>query len=138
VWDTATGEGRALTGHTDSVQGALLLPDGHVLSWGFDRTLQVWDMATGEERALTGHTAPVHGALLMPDGHVLSWGFDRCLRRQPIEYKSLGEAFYFDGNVTVAVSTSASGKQFFIGDTLGRVHFLEVVETLSHHQLSRV
>ena len=48
VWDLATGEGRALTGHDGSVHGALLLPDGRALSWSGDGTLRVWDLATGE------------------------------------------------------------------------------------------
>ena len=63
--------------------GALLLPDGRVLSWSRDETLPVWDVATGEGRALTGHAGSVRGALLLPDGRVLSWGDDWCVRRQP-------------------------------------------------------
>ena len=78
VWDVATGEGRALTGHR-AVDGALLLPDGRVLSWSDDRTLRVWDVATGEgrrSRATTRSTA----RWLLPDGRVLSWSGDGTLR----------------------------------------------------------
>ena len=61
------------------VDGALLLPDGRVLSWSADGTLRVWDVATGEGRALTGQGS-VNGALLLPDGRVLSWSDDGTLR----------------------------------------------------------
>lgn len=40
VWDLATSERRRLTGHDRTVTGALVLPDGRVLSWGEDRTLR--------------------------------------------------------------------------------------------------
>ena len=76
------GDGRGARAHRpqDSVHGALLLPDGRVLSWSDDGTLRVWDVATGEGRALTGHDGLGHGALLLPDGRVLSWSADRTLR----------------------------------------------------------
>ena len=75
-----SGEARPLTGHDGSVLGALVLPDGRVLSWSDDGTLRVWDLATGEGRPLTGHERWVNGALLLPDGRVLSWSVDGTLR----------------------------------------------------------
>ena len=83
-WPNLQGPGgglvQTLLRHENGVNGALLLPDGHALSWSDDGTLRVWDFATGEGRALIGHEDGVTGALLLPDGQVLSWSRDRTLR----------------------------------------------------------
>jgi WD40 repeat protein len=54
VWDAGTGAGRALTGHEDWVTGALLLPDGRVLSRSHDRSVRVHDI-DGRDPALAFH-----------------------------------------------------------------------------------
>jgi WD40 repeat protein len=107
------------------VRGALVLPDGRVLSWSADGTLRVWDLTTGEARALTGHEDSVVGALVLPDGGVLSWSRERFLRRYDIDRDDEGHTFYFDGAPTVVLPVGAS--QFFVGDALGCIHVLEWV-----------
>jgi WD40 repeat protein len=63
-----------LEGHTRSVNGALALPDGRLLSWSDDHTLRLWDGASGACLAvLEGHTEWVNGALALADGRLLSW-----------------------------------------------------------------
>jgi WD40 repeat protein len=103
----------------------LLLPDGRVLSWSGDGTLRVWDVATGEGRAFTSHEREVTGTLLLADGCLLTWGSDRSLRHHTLRPTHSGEAFNFDATVTTVLPTSPG--HFFIGDALGRVHFLERV-----------
>ncbi len=57
LWDLASGESRALEGHSDRVTGAVVLADGaRALSWSADGTLRLWDLASGESRALEGHS----------------------------------------------------------------------------------
>ncbi|MGF6789737.1 DUF4062 domain-containing protein [Paraburkholderia tuberum] len=95
VWNLATGANRvtvadrviaaakALYAHTEAVGGALLLPDGRVLSWSGAwkaYTLRIWDFSTGASRTLTGHEDAVVGAMSLPDGQALSWSADRTLR----------------------------------------------------------
>ena len=95
VWDLTTGENRELTtrdslgpramvilgtGIVSVRPGALVLPDGRVLSWSGDATLRVWDLTTGEVSVLTGHKDGVFGALVLLDKRVLSWGDDATLR----------------------------------------------------------
>jgi WD40 repeat protein len=82
LWDGATGAALAkLEGHTESVNGALALPDGRLLSWSSDYTLRLWDGATGAALVtLEGHTDWVSGALALPDGRLLSWSQDKTLR----------------------------------------------------------
>ena len=67
--------------HSGSVTGALLTPDGRILSWSEDKTLQLWDAKTGSQIGSTmRHDDRVVGALLMPDGLILSWSEDKTLR----------------------------------------------------------
>jgi len=82
IWDVRRGTiGPVLRGHTDSTNGALLMPDGRILSWSGDRTLRLWDSETGRAGpVLQGHTSSVNGALLMQDGRILSWSGDETLR----------------------------------------------------------
>jgi WD40 repeat protein len=77
LWDLESGEGRPLQGHSGSVGGALLLPDGRrALSWSNDAsdgTVRLWDLESGEGR-LQGSAYQVDGALLLQDGRrTLSW-----------------------------------------------------------------
>jgi WD40 repeat protein len=132
MWDVVTGESHAFSGHEALIDGVLLLPDEQVLSWSRDGRLLVWDLATDTSHELTGHRAAVRGACLLPDGAVLSWGEDRCVRRQPADRKSSGQAFYFDAVITSVVAISPD--QFFVGDAFGRVHFLDLIAQPRHAQ----
>jgi len=68
------------TGHRGPVQGALLLPDGALLSWSVDGTLKVWDRETGEcTGTLEGHDDHSRGTLPIPEGSLLSWSEDGTL-----------------------------------------------------------
>jgi WD40 repeat protein len=69
-----------LEGHTDSVDGAMLLPDGRILSWDRDKTLRLWDQSGKPLAVLEGHTSSIYGALALSDGRLLSWSEDKTLR----------------------------------------------------------
>jgi WD40 repeat protein len=89
---------QTLTGHEDSVDGALLLPGGtHALSWSRDGTLRRWDLETGQQvgEPFAGHEGSVRGALLLPGGtHALSWSYDDTLRRWDLETgQQVGDPF---------------------------------------------
>jgi WD40 repeat protein len=50
VWDPQTGQELAtLRGHTQTVDGAVQLRDGRVLSWAWDCTLRLWNTRTGAD-----------------------------------------------------------------------------------------
>jgi WD40 repeat protein len=90
-----SGEGAALgelRGHTRPVRGALVLPDGRLLSWSWDKTLRLWSGEGAALGELRGHTNTVRGALVLPDGRLLSWsGRETTLRLWSGEGAALGE-----------------------------------------------
>ena len=65
--------------HDDLVKGAMLLPDGRVLSWSHDATVRIWDLASGEHRVVDRQNISVAGARLLADGRVLTWGYGGAL-----------------------------------------------------------
>ena len=61
-----------LEGHSESIRGAQVLPDGRILSWSFDKTLRLWDGKTGAPlTVLEGHSQDVVGVQVLPDGRIL-------------------------------------------------------------------
>ena len=87
IWDRENGNClKILTGHTDSIQGIMQLPDGQVASWSGDATIRLWDVDTGYiKEVLSGHNDYILGALLLPsqstsDQRLLSWSFDGTIR----------------------------------------------------------
>ncbi len=67
---------RVLEGHTRSVNGAMELSGGRILSWSDDNTLRLWNRHSGAPLATcVGHTDSVKGALELPTGSILSWSW---------------------------------------------------------------
>ena len=79
-----------LAGHTDSVEGALALTDGRLLSWSKDGTLRLWSAQGEALGVLAGHTSSVNGALVLADGRLLSWSGDGTLRLWGAQGDALG------------------------------------------------
>src|SRR5206468_995552 len=61
---------RTLEGHTSSVTGVAVTPDGRrAVSASPDNTLKVWDLESGRElRTLEGHSGSVTGVAVSSDG----------------------------------------------------------------------
>ena len=83
IWNSITGDCLAILEvrphdvlRTLEVLGALVMPDGRVLSWGSE-ALRFWDSRTGEcLKVLQGHPDGNSGATLLKSGQILSWSFD--------------------------------------------------------------
>lgn len=68
------------SGHTDCVNGVLLLPEGRLLSWGDDGMLFLRPLDAGEITLLRGHRQGIQGACRLGRNRLLSWSNDRTLR----------------------------------------------------------
>lgn len=70
-----------MEGHTSSIYGALILPDGRILSWSNDHVLRLWDGRTGAALAvMEGHTKWIVDVQVLPNSRILSWAEDGTLR----------------------------------------------------------
>ncbi|DBA75027.1 TPA: hypothetical protein ACH3X1_010366 [Trebouxia sp. C0004] len=137
VWDLRKGEqAMSLTGHTDSITGLSLNPDGtHLLSNAVDNSLRVWDMrpyapANRCEKIFTGHQHNFERNLLRcswsSDGSKVTAGSaDRMVyiwnaSSRQIEYKlpghlgSVNDAVFHPKEPIVA--SASSDKQIYLGE----------------------
>src|SRR5512132_1058656 len=123
--DLETGESRALTGHTGSVNAVAMLPDGRrALSGSYDHTLRLWDLETGESRALTGHTGSVNAVAMLPDGRrALSGADDWTLILWDLE--SAGPIAAFIGDAEIRALAIAREDLFVAGSANGAIHILK-------------
>jgi WD40 repeat protein len=69
-----------LTNHTASVEGALELADGRILSWSANNILRLWHRHGKALQILEGHTDNINGALELSNEYLLSWSVDNTLR----------------------------------------------------------
>jgi WD40 repeat protein len=69
-----------------AVEGAIIWPEGRLISWSGDNELKVWDTKTGALKVtLIGHADRVAGALKLSNGMLASWSNDDTLRIWNVE-----------------------------------------------------
>ncbi|MCE7989934.1 MAG: hypothetical protein DYG89_52975 [Caldilinea sp. CFX5] len=135
VWDLERGALlHSLEGHTASVDNLLLTPDGRLLSScgsdhrsSSDYTVKVWDLERGVLLySLEGHLSYVRamilsripGCLLTRSGSQLTvWNYERGAR-----------VAQFTADAAILSCVEAADGTIVVGDGLGRVHFLQLVE----------
>jgi WD40 repeat protein len=77
IWDTATGEARAvLSGQADGAQAVTFSPDGRLIAFGSgDQIVHVWDVANGTELVpIHGHETSIQSLAFSADGTLLASG----------------------------------------------------------------
>jgi hypothetical protein len=80
--------GASLAGHTASVFGVAISPDGQsAISASGDNTLRLWDLETGKcRRILRGHKGAVRGVVFTPDGkQAISCSGEQTMRIWSVE-----------------------------------------------------
>ena len=91
-------------GHINSVNGAIPMFDGRIMSWSEDETLRIWGNDGRPMNVLVGHTMWVNGAMQMADGHILSWSGDHTLRMWDSKGKPIK---VMEGHTTVQIDIDA-------------------------------
>src|SRR5206468_1147679 len=126
VWDLESGRKlRTLEGHSGSVRGVAVSPDGRrAVSASADNTLKVWDLESGRElRTLEGHSGSVRGVAVSPDGrHAVSASNDKTLKLWDLQSGMLVATFSADA--AVLCCAFARAEIILAGDEAGNVHFL--------------
>jgi cytochrome c len=75
----ATGTARVLSGHKGNVNAVAFLPDGRVVTAGYDAKLRVWAKESGEASVRQLPT-PLNGVVAAPDGELVTAGADGIVR----------------------------------------------------------
>lgn len=80
LWSITGTQLAVFEGHTDNINGVLIIPDGRILSWSDDHTLRLWNNQGSTLTVFKGHNGKVNGALWLSDRRILSWSDDYTLR----------------------------------------------------------
>jgi len=132
LWDTTSGtELQYFEGHTDRVQCVAMLTDRRrALSGSDDCTLRLWDIKSGAElRRFEGHRDHITCVAVLPEGQrALSGSFDNSLRLWDIASGTELASLTFDEHVG-AIAWSESLKAAVVGDGLGRIHAIGIVDS---------
>jgi WD40 repeat protein len=115
-----------LEGHFDGVRTLCVLPDGRLASGSNDRTIRLWDVTTGAETArLEGHSDGVIALCVLPDGRLASGSNDRTIRLWDVTTDA--ETARLEADAPLLCLAALADLHLVAGDTLGRLHWLEVV-----------
>ena len=119
----------------EMLNAVAVLDERRVVSASSDKTLGVWDIDSGETlRTLEGHTLGVGAVAVLDEKRVVSASNDQTLRMWDVETGETTAVFALDGPVT-AVAVTANG-DIVAGDSLGGVHFLDLLST--HRPLAQM
>lgn len=129
LWDLSRKECLRVIGGASGGRGALTLLDGQrALTSAHDGALLVCDLVQGKiVQTLEGHTAAVHAVARLDARRVISASADRSLRIWDLETGATLCQFSLEASVT-AVAVSLSRRLLVAGDSMGRVHFFDLVE----------
>jgi WD40 repeat protein len=104
-----------------------LLADGRLASASRDGAILLWDVASGAECArLKGHEHEVNVLCSVPDGRLASAAFDRTIRLWDVATGA--DCARLEVYASVQCLAAISPNRLVAGDTLGRLHWLEIVD----------
>lgn len=130
-----------LTGHSDSVWGVALNPDGQTLvSCSADKTIKVWHLDTGQlRRTLVGHSDTVRSVIFSPNGQVLvSSSGDKTIKLWNVQTGELIRTLTGHSGPVWSIVISRDGQTIVSGSEdktikLWNVQTGELVRTLTGH-----
>jgi WD40 repeat protein len=127
VWDLASGTLlHTLEAHEGRVNSVAITREGRIaVSGSRDATLRVWDLASGVVlRTLEGHQSWVYAVAITPNGRtVVSGSEDHTLKVWDLASGRPLASFTGDAGCG-AVAMANDGRHVFVGDDLGRLHYL--------------
>ncbi len=124
---TTGAELARLDGHQRDVNALALLPNGWLASASWDETIRLWDLATGKElKQLVGHQGSVNALALLPNGRLVSASNDKTIRLW--DAANGAELARLEVDASVCALLALRDGHLVAGDSLGRLHWLEVLQ----------
>jgi len=131
VWPLAGGAGgaggapRVLEGHAQNVNGVAFLPDGRVVSAGYDSTIRIWSVtAPAESPNIITLPTPLNAVAVAPDGEILAAGADGRVHFLGREGEPSGE-IEAQSTPIIAVAVSPDGKLVAASGIRGSVAIID-------------
>jgi WD40 repeat protein len=128
VWDFLKWkEVRTMTGFHEAVTALAITPDGqYVISGCVNGNLKIWEWKTGEKfRTLHTQGGAVTALAILPDGrHFISISSNNTLKLWDIDNWTVVGIFF--GENTFTCASVAYGTKVIAGDSMGRVHILQI------------
>jgi WD40 repeat protein len=110
---------------TPAIRALCVLPDGRLASGSHDG-IRLWDVTTGAETArLEGHSGGVRALCVLPDGRLTAGSYDGTIRLWDVTTGA--ETARLEADAALFCLTALADLHLVAGDTLGRLHWLEVV-----------
>ena len=128
VWPLAGGGGgapRVLEGHPQNVNGVAFLPDGRVVSAGYDAVIRIWSLALPAEAPdIVTLPAPLNAVAVAKDGEILAAGADGRVHFLRAGSEASG-AIEAQATPIVAVAISPDGKLVAASSIHGSVAIID-------------
>jgi cytochrome c len=134
VWPLAGGGGggggggstpRVLEGHAQNVNAVAFLPDGRVVSAGYDATIRIWSVAAPAEAPnITTLPTPLNAVAVAKDGEILAAGADGRVRFLRPTGEPSGEV-EAQPTPIIAVAVSPDGKLVAASGIRGSVAIID-------------
>jgi cytochrome c len=131
VWPLAGGGGgrggapRVLEGHPQNVNGVAFLPDGRVVSAGYDASVRIWSLsAPAESPNIISLPTPLNALAVAQDGEILAAGADGRVHFLRAGGEPSGE-IQAQPTPIIAVAVSPDGKRVAASGIRGSVAIID-------------
>jgi cytochrome c len=130
VWPLVGGAGggraaRVLEGHAQNVNGVAFLPNGRVVSAGYDATIRIWSVATpAQSPNVIALPTPLNAVAVAPDGEILAAGADGRVHFLSAGGEPSGE-IEAQPTPIIAVAVSPDGKLVAASSIRGSVAIID-------------
>ncbi len=119
------GARRVLEGHQQNVNGVAFLPDGRVVSAGYDAAVRIWSLAASTEAPeIISLPSPLNAVAVAPDGEIVAAGADGRLHFLRAGSKP-GDEVEAQPTPIIAVAISPDGKLVAASSIRGSVAIID-------------
>jgi cytochrome c len=119
------GTARRLSGHAGNVNAVAFLPDGRLVSAGYDLTLRIWPLQGQGAPVVYTLPTPLNALVVAPDGQIVASGADGIIRLVDSDTGAIEEIGAQSGQPTVAMAMSADGARVAAASINGTVAIVD-------------